>query len=63
MQSVIKFRISLFQITEYNDLKEENKKLKEIIPLLEQRKIEIKKSNESLELRFSDMLQQLNKRK
>ncbi len=49
------------EIAEYNNLKEENKKLKEIIPLLEQRKIEIKQSNESLELRFSDMLQKLNK--
>ncbi len=51
----------LKEIAEYSNLKEENKKLKEIIPLLEQRKIEIKQSNESLELRFSDMLQKLNK--
>ena len=46
---------------EYNKLKEENKKLKELIPLLEQRKLEIKQSNDTLENRFSDMLQKLSK--
>jgi chromosome segregation ATPase len=46
---------------EYSKLKEENKKLKELIPLLEQRKLEIKQSNDMLEIRFSDMLQKLSK--
>jgi chromosome segregation ATPase len=46
---------------EYNKLKEENKKLKELIPLLEQRKLEIKQSNDTLENRFSEMLQKLSK--
>jgi chromosome segregation ATPase len=41
-------------------LKEESRKLKELIPLLEQRSAEIKESNESLEIRFSEMLQKLN---
>ena len=45
---------------EYNDLKMESKKLKEMLPLLEQRKIEIKKSNLTLETRFAEMLQNLN---
>ena len=46
---------------EYTKLKEENKKLKELIPLLEQRKLEIKHSNDTLENRFADMLQKLSK--
>ena len=46
---------------EYTKLKEENKKLKELIPLLEQRKLEIKQSNDTLENRFADMLQKLSK--
>jgi chromosome segregation ATPase len=46
---------------EYTKLKEENKKLKELIPLLEQRKLEIKQSNDTLENRFSEMLQKLSK--
>ena len=44
---------------EHKKLKEEAKKLKELIPLLEQRKIEIKHSNESLENRFADILQKV----
>ena len=46
---------------EYTKLKEENKKFKELIPLLEQRKHEIKQSNDTLESRFADMLQKLSK--
>ena len=46
---------------DHNKLKEENKKLKELIPLLEQRKLEIKQSNDTLENRFADMLQKLSK--
>jgi chromosome segregation ATPase len=44
---------------EHKKLKEEAKILKELIPLLEQRKIEIKHSNESLENRFADILQKV----
>ena len=44
---------------QYNKLIEENNKLKEVLPLLEKRKIEIKQSNLSLETRFAEMLQNL----
>ena len=44
---------------EHKILKEEANKLKELLPLLEQRKIEIKNSNENLENRFADMLQKV----
>lgn len=44
---------------EHTKLKESGKKLREIIPLLEQRKLEIKHSNETLENRFADVLQKV----
>lgn len=42
-------------------LKAEQKKLNEIIPLLEERKVEIQQTNQSLENRFANMFQQYSK--
>ena len=44
---------------EHKKIVEDAKKLKELIPLLEQRKVEITQSNESLENRFADILQKV----